>query len=186
MAKKTLDILIFVTFLVSCIYGNYFLGTFIDLLAICRGIQVLISERNTFSLQWVKYFLFLPLIFGIKVVLIFLKLTAGANNRRTFFILIPLFGVIVAPIMEEYLFRYIPYQIRLSMEQNEMMQKGARVVYYILAVLFFAFFHKLNPIGMLIHIPYGLLAAYSYEKTNTIKLPIMLHSTINLVGEILK
>ena len=90
MAKKTLDILIFVTFLVSCIYGNYFLGTFIDLLAICRGIQVIISERNTFSLQWVKYFLFLPLIFGIKVVLIFLKLTAGANNRRTFFILIPL------------------------------------------------------------------------------------------------
>ena len=83
--------------------------------------------------------------------------------------------VIIAPLGEEFFFRYLPYK--------KLAPFGDKV-YILVTALFFGLFH-MNIFQLLYAFLLGIILAYMYARTRNMLYNISLHMTINFIGGIL-
>lgn len=103
-------------------------------------------------------------------------------NVREMFVTDPIFSlvmaIIIGPIIEEYLFRLLPYQFIKN-----------KTMYIIISALVFAAAHVVhdpNPFYYIwCYIPRALYYGYRYYETKDILVPIAIHSFNNLVSSLL-
>lgn len=92
-------------------------------------------------------------------------------------------AVIIAPLVEETLVRGLLFGV---------IRRKSRVAAYVVSILFFAVIHvwqyllsyELGPVllAALQYIPAGIALGWTYEKSNTIWAPILLHMLINAIS----
>ena len=86
--------------------------------------------------------------------------------------------IIIAPIIEEFIFRFLPYRFIKN-----------KTLYIIVSTVVFAAMHVLNDPNPLYYIWIYMITplywGYRYHKTNDILVPIFMHSFDNLIGVLL-
>lgn len=111
------------------------------------------------------------IIYNLNEFYSFTNLYTGSTN-----ILVSIISTgIIGPIIEEYMIRGIMY--------NELKQKHSIMKSIILTSIIFALLH-FNLIQMIYAFCLSFILIYMYEKTNNIKIPIIIHMTSNIVTTI--
>lgn len=119
-----------------------------------------------------------PMIFlGLNISLFYNMLTINLQPEKTIinlniFILI-LYTVILGPIYEELLFRYVSL--------NKAQEKFSKKTSIIIITLIFAFLHT-DIISIIYAFLLGLILSYIYIKYNNILYPIIIHISANLIS----
>lgn len=125
---------------------------------------------------------------GVTLVLDALNVFDVSNNQEAIVTLagigpltqisLILFSVFLAPFTEEILFRRVLYKW--------LEKKSSRVLAVLLASILFGLIHGLtelsNPIVLLPYVAVGIILQIFYIRSQTLFVPIIMHSVFNLVG----
>lgn len=128
--------------------------------------------------------IFLSIILGVTLSIIYNFIVYNLNEIYSFTnlysgntnIIIAIISTgIIGPIIEEYMIRGIMY--------NELKQKYSTMKSIIITTIIFSLLH-FNLVQIIYALILGFILIYMYEKTNNIKIPIILHMTSNIVTTI--
>lgn len=184
--KRIIDIIVLLTFVITYIIDYTVIRNITFAYATIFGIfeifQNFKKRKRISQTKWIKYFMIFPLIYLLQLfVIIFIShlfpiIWASYQESsvcnisvNSLFQIITL--LIITPIREEYLFRYIAKTFNNN------------IIYYGISVILFSYLHVLglNPILIFIRVPIDLLFAISYKKTEKLYVPVGLHTLNNII-----
>lgn len=184
--KRIIDIIALSTFVIAHIINFPIIKNITFAYATIFGIfeifQSFKKRKEITQITYKKYFLLFPLIYLLQLIIIILishlfpiiwgsyQESSVCNiNVNSLYRIITL--LIITPIREEYLFRYIAK----SFNNN--------IAYYVISVILFSYLHVvgLNPILICLRVPINLLLTISYKKTDKLYVPVELHALNNII-----
>lgn len=128
--------------------------------------------------------MFIPIFITSICITTFLMVGQSANQtsiEETFYqapIIYSIIIIIIAPIIEEFIFRFLPYRFINN-----------KILYVVISSLIFAAKHVINDPNPFYYIWFYMMRplyyGYRYHKTKDILVPISLHSLNNLVATLL-
>jgi len=143
--------------------------------------KVIIEEFKKISKE---IFMFIPILLISKCITSFILVGQPANQiaiEESFSkspIFVSISAIIIAPIMEEFVFRLIPYRFIKN-----------KTLYVIISSIIFAAMHVVNDTNPFYYIWFYMIRSlyygYRYHKTKDILVPITMHSLNNLISTLL-
>lgn len=128
--------------------------------------------------------IFIPILIMTQCITSFIMVEQPANQtslEQSFYeapIFNSVFAIIIGPIIEEFLFRFLPYKFIKN-----------KNLYIIVSTIVFAAMHVVNDPNPFYYIWFYMMRplyyGYRYHKTNDILVPITMHSLNNLVATLL-
>ena len=128
--------------------------------------------------------IFIPILIMTQCITSFIRVEQPANQtslEQSFYeapIFNSVFAIIIVPIIEEFLFRFLPYKFIKN-----------KNLYIIVSTIVFAAMHVVNDPNPFYYIWFYMMRplyyGYRYHKTNDILVPITMHSLNNLVATLL-
>ncbi len=136
----------------------------------------IINNIKNFNIKSLIYYVFVSISFIFLIRLILNEigfLNIGNGNFNIGNILSILFSIFISPFVEEYIFRYIPFN------------KSKSILTIIIVSLIFTFLHSTGIFESIFIFFLSILFSYIYIKKKSIIYTYSIHSTYNLISSII-
>ena len=136
----------------------------------------IINDIKNFNIKSLLYYVFVSISFIFLIRLILNEigfLNIGNGNFNIGSILSIMFSIFISPFVEEYIFRYIPFN------------KSKSLLIIIIVSLIFTFLHSVGIFEGIFIFFLSILFSYIYIKKKSIIYTYSIHSTYNLISSII-